>query len=83
MPGHVPALGQPDAHGVAAEQAPVVCGRDLHLRAHRLGHGVHEGQEPVRRPAGDDLQLPRVAVLAEGGHEVRAVLLAEDPADVG
>ena len=56
---------------------------DLHLGAHGLGHGVHQGKEAVRRPARDDLQLPRVAVVAEGLDEIRAVDLAEDTADVG
>jgi hypothetical protein len=59
----------------------VVVGRHLHLGADGLGHGVHEREEAVGRAAGDDLELARVAVLAERPQDVRGVAVREHAAD--
>ena len=68
--------------GIAPEVPLVVLRRHVDLGAHRLRHRVHQRQEAVGRAAGDDLELARVTVLAEGRDQVRAVLVAEDAAHV-
>jgi hypothetical protein len=80
--GQIAAFREPDPLRLAPEVLPVVLRRDVDLRAHGLRHGVHERQEAVGGPAGDDLELPGVAVLAEGAQQVAAVLALEDAAHV-
>ena len=73
MARHVAALRQPDAGGVAAEVARIVLAPPPAPGPAPPRARVHEGQEPVGRPAGDDLELARVAVLAERAQEVGVV----------
>jgi hypothetical protein len=49
-----------------------------HLPSHGVGVHIHQGQEPVGRPAGHDLELAHVLETLEAEHEVFMVFLFEN-----
>ncbi len=52
------AFGEPEALGVATEEAAILRGRDLDLRPHGGRLDGEQRQQPVRRRRGDDVDQP-------------------------
>src|SRR5208283_4939835 len=75
--GNVAALRQPDALRPFAEMTLELASPDFDLNSDRFLVD-HQREEPVRRPAGDDLQLAGLEKPAEPIDQVVAVLLDED-----
>ena len=80
-PRSVAALRQPDAARIPPEMHPVMHAGDLDLRADRLLVD-HQGEKTVGGAASDDLHRPGVLKALEGAHQIPAIPIVEEAAQM-